>query len=214
MSLNRISARRSDESEAACRSGVFTQASVRPFRSYPTRTSPVLRGKYLLETVLNYPTPPPPPDVPALDEKAAGVARSMRRQMEAHRAEPLCASCHSKMDVLGFGLENYDAIGRWRITDGRFPIDATGAFPNGRMFNGPAAMKAALRDNLPDFIRVLSEKYSPMHWAAGWGEQRPNLALDEVIRVTAAGDNRRFQSLIVGIVQSLPFQQRHAPMVD
>ena len=197
------------DADAARRSGVFTQASVLTVSSYPTRTSPVLRGKYLLETVLNDPPPPPPPDVPALDEQTAGVARSMRRQMEAHRADPLCASCHSKMDVLGFGLENYDPIGRWRITDGRFPIDSSGAFPNGKTFNGPAQMKAVLRDSLPDFIRALAGKM--ITYALGRGvEIYDRAAVDELVREAAAGDNR-LQPLILGIVHSVPFRQRHAP---
>jgi hypothetical protein len=194
--------------DAARRSGVFTQASVLTVSSYPTRTSVVLRGKYLLETVLNDPPPPPPPDVPALDDKVVGVARSLRQQMETHRSDPQCSSCHSKMDVLGFGLENYDAIGRWRMTDGRFPIDASGAFPNGKTFSGPAGMKAILRDNLPDFVRSLAEKM--LTYALGRGiENYDRPAVDELVRETAARDNR-FQPLILGIVHSLPFQQRHA----
>jgi hypothetical protein len=196
--------------DAVRRSGVFTQASVLTVSSYPTRTSVVLRGKYLLETVLNDPPPPPPPDVPALNEQTVGVARSLRQQMESHRADPLCESCHLKMDVLGFGLENYDAIGRWRITDGRFPIDASGTFPNGKTFNGPAAMKAILRDNMPDFVRCLAVKL--LTYALGRGVEgydRP--AVDEVVRETTAEDNR-FQTLILGVVHSVPFQQHHAPV--
>ena len=126
------------------RSGVFTQASVLTVSSYPTRTSVVLRGKYLLDNVLNAPPPPPPPDVPALDEKSIGVAVSHRAQLEQHRENSLCASCHSKMDPLGFGLENYDAIGRWRTKEGTFPVDATGTFPGGKTFAGPAELKALL----------------------------------------------------------------------
>ena len=133
----------------------------------------------------------------------------MRRQMEAHRADPLCASCHSKMDVLGFGLENYDPIGRWRITDGRFPIDSSGAFPNGKTFKGPAQMKAVLRDSLPDFIRALAGKM--ITYALGRGvEIYDRAAVDELVREAAAGDNR-LQPLILGIVHSVPFRQRHAP---
>jgi hypothetical protein len=159
--------------------------------------------------VLNEPPPPPPPDVPALDDATVGAIRSLRQQMETHRAEPLCASCHLKMDVLGFGLENYDAIGRWRITDGRFPIDATGTFPDGTSFNGPAQMKALLRDHIPQFIRCLAEKM--LTYSLGRGvESYDNAAVDELVRVTAAGDNR-FEPLVLGIVHSLPFQQRHAP---
>jgi cytochrome c553 len=203
--------RRVDLSDADSRrrSGVFTQASVLTVSSYPTRTSVVLRGKYLLETLLNDPPPPPPPDVPALNDATVGQIRSLRQQMEAHRADPLCASCHLKMDALGFGLENYDAIGRWRITDGRLPIDSSGAFPSGETFRGPAEMKAILRSSLPAFIRSLAEKMTT--YATGRGVEtwdRPTI--DELVREIAANDNR-FQSLILGIVHSLPFQQRHAP---
>ena len=112
--------------------------------SYPTRTSVVLRGKYLLENVLNAPPPPPPPDVPALDEEAVGTAKSLRAaDGDSIARTPLCAICHTQMDPLGFALENYDAIGRWRTQDGKFPVDSSGAFPNGKTFTGPAEMKAA-----------------------------------------------------------------------
>ena len=197
------------DAQAAQRSGVFTQASVLTVSSYPTRTSVVLRGKYLLETVLNAPPPPPPPDVPRLNEDTVGVAKSLRQQMEAHRADALCASCHSKMDVLGFGLENYDAIGRWRTTDGKFPIDSTGAFPSGKTFNGPAEMKTLLHDNMPEFIRCLAEKM--LTYGLGRGvESYDRPVVDDLVRQTSAGDNK-LQPLILGIVHSMPFQQRHAP---
>ncbi len=188
------------------RSGVFTQASVLTVSSYPTRTSVVLRGKYLLETVLNSPPPPPPPDVPRLNEETVGVAKSLRLQMEAHRADALCASCHSKMDVLGFGLENYDAIGRWRTTDGKFPIDSSGAFPSGKTFNGPAEMKVLLHDNMPEFVRCLAEKL--LTYGLGRGvESYDRPVVETLVRQTAAADNK-MQPLILGIVHSLPFQQR------
>jgi cytochrome c553 len=194
------------DKDAAERSGVFTQASVLTVSSYPTRTSVVLRGKYLLETVLNAPPPPPPPDVPRLNESTVGVAKSLRQQMEAHRADALCASCHSKMDVLGFGLENYDAIGRWRTTDGKFPIDSTGAFPSGKTFNGPAEMKTLLHDNMPEFVRCLAEKM--LTYALGRGvESYDRPVVDDLVRQTAAADDK-FQPLVLGIVHSLPFQQR------
>ena len=200
------------DKDAAERSGVFTQASVLTVSSYPTRTSVVLRGKYLMETVLNSPPPPPPPDVPRLNEETVGVAKSLRQQMEAHRADALCASCHSKMDVLGFGLENYDAIGRWRTTDGKFPIDSTGAFPNGKAFNGPAEMKTLLHDNMPEFVRCLAEKM--LTYALGRGvESYDRPVVDDLVRQTAAADNK-FQPLVLGIVHSLPFQQRHAPVTN
>jgi hypothetical protein len=197
------------DANAARRSGVFTQAGVLTVTSYPTRTSVVLRGKYLLETVLNDPPPPPPPDVPPLDEQSAGVARSLRQQMEAHRSDPVCAACHLKMDPLGFGLENYDAIGRWRMTDGKFPIDASGVFPDGKSFSGPAEMKALLRDRMPEFIRGLAEKMLTYALCRGV-EAYDRPVVDELVRETAAGDNR-FQPLIIAVVHSLPFQYRHAP---
>ena len=105
----------------------------------------MIRGKWVLENLLNAPPPPPPPDVPALDEKSAGVTASVRQQLEAHRANPVCAGCHARMDPLGFGLENYDAIGRWRTMDGKFPVDASGVLPNGKTFADAAELKTILR---------------------------------------------------------------------
>jgi hypothetical protein len=120
----------------------------------------------------------------------------------------VCASCHAKMDALGFGLENYDAIGRWRITDGRFPIDASGTFPNGKTFKGPAQMKAILRNDLPDFVRALAEQM--LTYALGRGvENYDRPAVGQLVRETASGDYR-LQPLVLAIVHSLPFQQRHA----
>jgi hypothetical protein len=188
------------------RSGVFTQASVLTVSSYPTRTSVVLRGKYLLETVLNAPPPPPPADVPPLDEKDIGLAVSHRARLEAHRADALCASCHNKMDPLGFGLENYDAIGRWRTEDGAFPIEATGTFPGGRTFASPAELKALLRSRMPQFTRALAERM--LTYALGRGvEPYDRLVVKDLVGKTAA-DGYRIQALIQGIVSSVPFQQR------
>jgi len=188
------------------RSGVFTHASVLTVSSYPTRTSVVLRGKYLLETVLNAPPPPPPADVPALDEKGIGVAVSHRAQLEAHRENSLCASCHNKMDPLGFGLENYDAVGRWRTKDGAFPIDATGTFPGGKSFATPAELKALLRNRMPQFARALSERM--LTYALGRGvEPYDRLVVKELVARTAA-DDYRIQALVQGIVASVPFQER------
>ena len=188
------------------RSGVFTHASVLTVSSYPTRTSVVLRGKYLLETVLNAPPPPPPADVPALDEKGIGVAVSHRAQLEAHRENSLCASCHNKMDPLGFGLENYDAVGRWRTKDGAFPIDATGTFPGGKSFATPAELKALLRNRMPQFARALSERM--LTYALGRGvEPYDRLVVKELVARTAA-DDYRIQALVQSIVASVPFQER------
>lgn len=190
------------------RSGVFTQGSVLTVSSYPTRTSVVLRGKYLMDNVLNAPPPPPPPDVPKLDEGKVGVATSLRTQMEQHRSNPLCASCHSKMDPLGFALENYDAIGRWRTEDGKFPVDASGSFPNGKTFSGPAGMKQLLRDSMPEFTSSLASKM--LTYSLGRGvESFDRLTVRDLVQKTTA-DGYRMQTLILGIVKSAPFQQRRS----
>ena len=123
--------------------GVLAQAGILTISSYATRTSPVLRGKWILENLLNAPPPPPPPSVPALDDTKVGQSASLRQQMEAHRASPVCASCHSKMDPLGFGLENLNAIGQWRDSDGSFPVDASGALPTGQTFTGRKNSKSS-----------------------------------------------------------------------
>src|SRR5262249_58433366 len=117
------------------RGGILSQASVLAVTSYPTRTSVVLRGKYILENILASPPPPPPPNVPPLDEDAKAAPRSLRQQMEQHRSNPACAICHSKIDPLGFALENYDAIGKWRAVDGNVAIDAAGAVSDGGRVN-------------------------------------------------------------------------------
>jgi PAS domain-containing protein len=188
------------------RSGVFTQASVLAVSSYPTRTSVVLRGKYLLETALNAPPPPPPGDVPPLDETSIGVAVSHRAQLEAHRTNPICASCHNKMDPLGFGLENYDAVGRWRTKDGAIPIDATGTFPGGRTFSSPAELKAMLRSRMPQFTKGLAERM--LTYALGRGvEPYDRLVVKDLVARTAA-DGYRIQALVQAIVASVPFQER------
>jgi hypothetical protein len=188
------------------RSGVFTQASVLTVSSYAARTSVVLRGKYLLETVLNAPPPPPPPDVPSLNEEAVGTAMSLRQQMEKHRADAVCASCHARMDVLGFGLENYDAVGKWRTQDGKFPVDSSGAFPNGKTFTGPAEMKQLLKENMPEFARCLAEKMLTHSLGRGV-ESYDRRTVQDLVRQTAAHDYQ-FQSLVQSIVHSPPFQQR------
>ena len=188
------------------RGGILSQGSILTVTSYPSRTSVVLRGKYLLDNIFGAPPPAPPADIPAIDEAAVGATKSLRQQMESHRSNPACAACHARMDVLGFGLENYDAIGRWRKEDGKFPIDPAGAFPNGKAFKTPGEMKDALLANLPEFSRCLTEKM--MTYALGRGTEnfdRP--AIREILKKTA--DNEyRFQTIVAGIVQSYPFQAR------
>jgi hypothetical protein len=193
------------------RSGVFTQASVLTVSSYPTRTSPVLRGKFLLENVLNAPPPPPPPGVPPLPEDGAATPRSIRAQMEQHRADAVCASCHARMDPLGFALENYDAIGRWRARDGDAPIDASGELPNGRTFGGPQEMKALLRENMDAFAGAVAQKM--LTYAIGRGvEASDRPAVRALVKQTAEQDYR-IQALIFAIVESAPFQQRRGAAV-
>jgi hypothetical protein len=158
--------------------------------------------------VFGAPPPPPPPDIPKLDEEKTGVAKSLRQQMEQHRSDAVCASCHSKMDVLGFGLENYDAIGRWRNMDGKFPVDSSGAFPNGKIFGGPAEMKTLLRDNLPEFTRTLAEKL--LTYALGRSiETFDRRTVRDIVNQTA-GQDYRLQAMISAVVHSAAFQQRRS----
>jgi hypothetical protein len=173
----------------------------------------VLRGKYLLQNILNSPPPPPPPDVPQLDDDSIGAKASLRQQMEQHRANAMCASCHNKMDPLGFGLENYDAIGRWRTMDGKFPVDASGTLPNGKSFATPAQMRSELKSQLPEFARCMTEKMLTYSLGRGLGpfDRR---TVDELTSKWAE-TGYPFQSLIFEIVGSLPFQSRRgeAPKV-
>ncbi|HXG64883.1 MAG TPA: DUF1592 domain-containing protein [Blastocatellia bacterium] len=188
------------------RGGLLTQASVLTVSSYATRTSPVLRGKWILENFLNAPPPPPPPDVPNLDEEKVGSAASLRQQLEEHRKNVTCASCHARMDPLGFGLENFDAIGAWRTEDGRFPIDASGTLPDGRSFNGPQELKAILKADRDAFAECLTEKL--LTYALGRGLERYDRPTVKKIAGRVAASDYRFSSLILEIVNSLPFQMR------
>ncbi|MDE3167901.1 MAG: DUF1592 domain-containing protein, partial [Acidobacteriota bacterium] len=188
------------------RGGILSQASVLTVSSYPTRTSVVIRGKFILDNILGSPPPPPPPDVPQLDEASVGATASLRQQMEKHRADPMCATCHNKMDPLGFGLENYDAIGRWRTMDGRFPVDATGVLPNGKAFATPGEMRAAMRSQLPEFARCVTEKM--MTYALGRGLAPNDRRTVDAITRRLAAQQYPFQTLIYEIVHSLPFQSR------
>jgi hypothetical protein len=188
------------------RGGILGQASVLTVSSYPTRTSVVIRGKYILQNILGAPPPPAPADVPALDEAAVGTSMTLRQQMEKHRADPTCATCHSKMDPLGFGLENYDGIGKWRTLDGKFPVDSTGTLPNGKAFATPAEMRSLLRSQLPQFARCMTEKMLTYSLGRGIGPE-DRRTVDQILRNWAAKDYP-FQSLIFEVVRSLPFQAR------
>lgn len=188
------------------RGGITAHGSVLVVSSYPTRTSVVLRGKYILDNIFNTPPPPAPPNVPVLDEAAVGSSASLRKQMEAHRANPSCAACHNKLDPMGFALENYDAIGRWRTMDGKFPVDASGAIPRGKSFTNPTEFRAALVAKTPEFAQALTEKM--MIYALGRGLERFDKPTIAAIQPKLAVSKYRFQVLIQEIVSSLPFQAR------
>ena len=188
------------------RSGILTQGSVLTVSSYATRTSPVIRGKWVLANLLDAAPPPPPPDVPNLDEAKIGSASSLRQQLEQHRKNPICASCHTRMDPLGFGLENFDAIGRWRSKDGQFAIDSTGILPDGKQFMGPQGLESILKAQPDVFTEALTRKL--MIYALGRGlEHYDDPAVKQIVKAVSK-DNYRFSRLILEISKSAPFQMR------
>ena len=190
------------------RRGLLGQGSILTLTSYATRTSPVLRGKWILQNLLSSPPPPPPPNVPALDETTDdGQPRSMREAMEQHRANPVCASCHKLMDPLGFALENFDAVGRWRErSESNTPIDATGVMPDGRQFEGPTGLRTVLLHAPDQFVTTVTEKL--MTYALGRGvEYFDAPTIRDIVR-NAEREDYRFASIVSGIVNSTPFQMR------
>ena len=198
------------------RAGLLGHGSLLTVTSYPHRTSPVLRGKWLLENLLGAPPPPPPPDIPELeDEGGAAAPATMRERMAQHRASPACATCHAKIDPLGFALENFDAVGRWRAREdgAETPIDASGALPDGAPFDGPAAFRDALLREpwATEFAATVTEKL--LTYALGRGlEHYDAPAVRRILRDAEPG-GYRWSSLILGIVESVPFQMRRAPDV-
>jgi hypothetical protein len=191
----------------ANRGGILTQASILTLTSNPNRTAPVKRGKWILEQLLGTPPPPPPPDVPVLDEEKA-VAGNLRQVLEIHRSNAICASCHARMDPLGFGFENFDAIGKWRTKDGEYDIDPSGELPDGRKFQGPAELKTILKSQKELFGRSLAEKM--LTYALGRGlEYYDKCSLDKIVAALEKNDYR-FSTLIVETIHSDPFQMRTA----
>lgn len=190
------------------RGGVLTTAAVLAGTSYPRRTSPVLRGQWVLQQVLGAKVPPPPPGVPPLDEAAAeATGRTLRQRLEAHRANPTCASCHDRMDPLGFGLENYDAIGRWRTEDAGQPIDASGSLPPQGAFEGPEELKSRLLARQDEFQRTFARKL--LGYALGRGlDEFDQCVVDRTLERLAAADNRA-SVLVEEIVASYPFRHRY-----
>jgi len=191
----------------ANRGGLLTQASILTLTSHPTRTSPVNRGKWVLDQLLNTPPPPPPPDVPELPQTEQ-MTGSLRKVMELHRASPVCSSCHNRMDPLGFAFENYDAVGAWRDKDGKFAIDPSGVLPDGRSFQGPGELKTILREESGLFRRCLTEKL--LTYALGRGlEYYDQCAVDSIVTALEMHDDR-FSILLAEVVKSDPFQKRTA----
>ena len=172
----------------------------------------MLRGKFLLENVLGSPPPPPPPDAGTLDESQVNIHGTVRQQFEEHRSKPMCASCHDRMDPLGFGLENYDAIGHWRTHEGRFPVDASGTLPDGRSFSGPVELKSILRSDRDEFARCLTEKM--LTYALGRGLEPYDRPAVQRICQRLSESGYRFSSLVLGIIESLPFQMRRGEAVS
>ena len=191
------------------RRGLLGQGSILAVTSYPNRTSVVLRGKWILENLLGTPPPPPPPDVPELKADRNGKVLSLREQMQVHRSNAVCAACHARMDPIGFALENYDGVGKWRTEDAGVTIDASGKLPDGTEFQGPAGLTEILATKYrDDFVRTATEKL--LTYAVGRGvEYYDNPSVRAIMR-DAARDNYRISSLILAIVKSTPFQMRRA----
>jgi mono/diheme cytochrome c family protein len=192
------------------RYGLLGQASILAVTSYPNRTAPTIRGKWVLEQLLGSPPPPPPPNVPSLKDDATAQQMTMRQRMEQHRANPTCATCHRLMDPLGFALENFDGLGNWRVSTapGSGPIDASGTTPDGTAFNGPAGLRDVLMKKQDMFVENFTERL--MTYALGRGVEEYDYAALRKIAREAAADNQKWSSVILGIVKSTPFQMRRA----
>ena len=199
------------------RGGLLGQGSVLAVTSHANRTSPVVRGKWILENILGTPPPEPPANVPALEEKQdGGQALTMRERMEEHRVNPICASCHLIMDPLGLALENFDQAGRWRPVEESFnsrvasftPIDTVGTLPDGTTFDGPVEMRQALLSRSDNFVATLTEKL--LTYALGRGAEHYDMPAVRAITRDAARNDHRFSSLVLGVVNSVPFQMRRS----
>jgi hypothetical protein len=188
------------------RRGLLGHGSILMVTSYATRTSPVVRGKWLLENILGAPPPPPPPDVPDLEEAIVGPAASVRERLVKHRSNPACASCHAQMDPLGFALENFDAVGRWRTSEGNTAIDASGVLPDGTTFDGPAELRERLAGRRDEFARTVIEKM--LVYALGRGLEYYDMPTVRRIQRDAGAADYRWSSIIHAIVDSTPFQMR------
>ena len=191
------------------RRGLLGQGGILTITALANRTSPVMRGKWVLENILAAPPPPPPPNIPALKEKGeGGKDLTMRQQMEQHRANPACAICHNRMDPIGFALENFDAVGKWRALDAGSPIDASGVLPDGSKFQGPAELRKALLSRPKIIVNSVTEKL--LSYALGRTlEYYDAPAVRSIVRESVSGDYR-WSSIVLGIVKSQPFQMRRS----
>jgi mono/diheme cytochrome c family protein len=185
------------------RKGLLGKGSVLTVTSYPNRTSPTLRGKFILENLLGSPPPPPPPNVPSLKEGKDASQLTMRERMEQHRANPVCASCHARMDPLGFALENFDGLGRWRPG-----VDASGILPDGTKVDGPIGLRNVLLDRKDQFVTTATERL--LTYALGRGVEPFDMPAVRTIARNAGASGYRWSALITGIVNSVPFQMRRA----
>ncbi len=191
------------------RGGVMTMASVLAVSSYSHRTSPVLRGKWVLETILGSPPPPPPPNVPELEENQEGEEpKTLRERLMKHRENPVCASCHDRIDPIGFGLENFDVLGRWRDEDAGQPIDSTGTLPNGKTFHGPEDLKQLILERKDDFVRHFTAKM--LGYALGRSLVTEDYCTIDHIVEQLKRDDYRTKTLIYEIVKSVPFRYHPA----
>ena len=187
------------------RHGLLGHGSILTLTSYPNRTSVVQRGKWILENLLGTPPPPPPADVPDLEAKKDGKALTLRQQMEAHRANAVCASCHARMDPIGFALENFDGVGKWRTEEAGVPVDSSGKLPDGTSFQGGAGLNELLLAKYKeDFVRTATEKL--LTYALGRGVEYYDNPIIRAIARDAARDDYRFSTLILGVIKSAPFQ--------
>ncbi|HET9359661.1 MAG TPA: DUF1592 domain-containing protein [Vicinamibacterales bacterium] len=195
--------------DGSVRGGLLGQGSLLTITSYSTRTSPVLRGKWVLENLLSAAPPPPPADVPSLKtETAPGKPLTLREAMIQHRAAPACAGCHARMDPIGFAMENFDAVGRWRERDGQQPIDATGVFPEGTKFEGIPGLKQELLRQPEQFVGTVAERL--LMYAIGRNLQYYDAPTVRAVMRDGEPANHTLASLVLGIVKSRPFQMREA----
>lgn len=199
--------KRTDLPEGSQRGGLLGMSAVLAVSSLPHRTSPVLRGKWILETLLGTPPPPPPPDVPELDSGTTPVtADNLRERLEQHRDDPNCSSCHAALDPLGFGLENFDVLGRWRDEENGIPVDASGSLPDGTQFSGPKELKAIILQRKDQFLQHLTTKM--LGFALGRGLTAEDLCSVREISRAVAEDDYKMQTLVIQIVQSTPFRYK------